>query len=94
MIFNFLILCVLLPSPSYQAAGRFLIFSYFYGFLILRSEQVAGTYGVACWQVADSRRAYGCAWVCAPMCLCICTCVCMCMTMYRLAANNQEGAAD
>ena len=50
---------------DYQTAGRFLMLSYFYGFLILRSRQVAsrqvaGTYSVARWQVADSRRADGC----------------------------------
>ena len=28
-----------------------------------RSEQVAGTYSVARWHVADSRRAYGCVYI-------------------------------
>ena len=46
----------LLPGPGNQAAGRFLILSYFYSFLILRFEQVAGKYCVARQQVADSRR--------------------------------------
>ena len=36
----------------FQAAGRFLILSYF-GRLILRSEQAAGNYGVARRHVAD-----------------------------------------
>ena len=48
---------MLLPGPGNQAAGRFLILSYFYGFLILMSEQAAGTYSVASRHVADSRRA-------------------------------------
>ena len=43
---------LLLSGPGNQAAGRFLILSYFYCFLILRSELVAGTYCVACRQVA------------------------------------------
>ena len=47
----------LLPTPGNQAAVTFLIQSYFYGFLNLRSEQVAGIYSVA-----DRRRAYGCAY--------------------------------
>ena len=49
---------VLLPNPGNQAVGRYLILSYFYGFLILRSEQVAGTYSVARRQVEDSQRVY------------------------------------
>ena len=44
------------PGPSNHAAGFFLILSYFYGFLILRSEQLTSTYCVARLQVADSRR--------------------------------------
>ena len=70
-----------------QAAGRFLILSHFYGFLILRSEQVAGTYSVALRKMANIRTAGG------PMALYICVFmymyVCMCMHMYRSAANNQ-----
>ena len=46
---------IVLPDPGNQAVGRFLILSYFYGLLILRSEHVAGTYSVARRQVADSR---------------------------------------
>ena len=68
---------LLLPGPGNQAAGRFLILSYFYGFLILRSEQVAGTYGVARRQVADSRRAYGCAYMCERVYICMYMCVCV-----------------
>ena len=63
-------LCVPLHGPGNQAAGRFLILSYFYGFLILRSEQVAGPNGVARRQVADSRRAYGRAYMRARACVC------------------------
>ena len=69
----------LLPGPSNQAAGRFLIFSYFYGLLILRSERVAGNYNVARRQVADSRRAnefvYMCMHVKVRECTCVCTCI-------------------
>ena len=52
-----------------QAAERFLIYSYFYGFLILRSEQVAGTDSVARRQVADGRRAYGCVYIYVYICV-------------------------
>ena len=73
----------LLPGPDNQAARRFLILSYFYGFLILRSDRVAGTYSLARPQVADSRRAYGFVYMCmhvyVRVCACICTCVCMYM---------------
>ena len=71
----------------FQAAGRFLILSYF-GCLILRSEQVAGNYSVAKRQVADSRMAYRFVCMCAHGCICICflhvyvlcvACVCMCI---------------
>ena len=69
----------------FQAAGRFLILSYF-GYL--RSEQVAGNYGVARQQVADSQMAYRFVCMCALVCICICVlhvyvlcvaCVCMCI---------------
>ena len=53
-----------------QAAGRISILSYFYGLLILRSAQVAGTYSVARRQVADSQRACGCVHMCAHVCIC------------------------
>ena len=75
----------LLHGPGYQAAGRFLIISYFYGFLILMSVQVDGTYSVAHRQVADSRRANGCAYRCAH--------VCIILYMNRLAVNNQQADA-
>ena len=88
----------LLPGPGNQAAWRFLILSYLYGFLILKSEQVTGTYGVAHRQVADIRRAWMCIYVCTRVYIhvyaCICTYVCMCMHMYRLAAHNQKAAAN
>ena len=76
------------PSPD-----RLLILRYFYSVLSLRSEQVAGTYGVARRQVVDNRRAYGCAYgrgniyICVHAC--ICTCECMCLHLNRLATNNQ-----
>ena len=38
---------VLHGPGNHAAAGRFLILSYFYGFFILGSDQVAGTYSVA-----------------------------------------------
>ena len=69
--------------------------SFFYGFLILSSQQVAGTYSVARRQVADSRRAYECVHLLAHVCVRmymrahVYACVCMCMHMYVLAAKNQ-----
>ena len=71
----------------FQATGRFLILSTF-GRLILRSEQVAGNYGVARRQVADCWMAYGFVCMCAHIYICICilhvyvlcvACVCMCI---------------
>ena len=62
-----------LPAPGNQAAGRFLILNYFYGFLIIiRLQQEADTYGVARRQAADSRRAYGCVYMCAHVWICVC----------------------
>ena len=78
----------LLPGPSNQAAGRFLILSYFYGFLIFRSDLVAGISSVARRQVADSGMAYGFVYICVCMYM-YCTCVWVCKHMYRLAKNNQ-----
>ena len=66
------------PLPGNLAAGRFLILSKFYCFLILRSEQVAGTNSVARRQVADSKRAYGFVYMgmrVQRVCTCVCTCI-------------------
>ena len=54
----------------------FLILSYFYGFLILRSEQVAGTYSVARPLVADPEGLWICIHVYVRVCSCVCTCIC------------------
>ena len=60
-----------LPGPGNQAAGRFLILSYFYSFLILRSEQVAGTYSTV-WRV-------GIWWIDGGL---MNLYICVCMYMY------------
>ena len=60
----------LLPGPGKQAAGRFLILSYFYGFLILRSEQVAGTPTVR--RVGRWRMAYGFIYMCIHVYMYLC----------------------
>ena len=77
---------LLIHGPGNQAAGRFLIFSYFYGFLILRSEQVAGIYSLTSRQVAVSRRGYGFVYMRMQW---LCTYVCMCMHRFRLATINK-----
>ena len=68
-----------LPGPGNQAAGRFFILSYFYGVLILRSEQVAGTYSVARRQVTDSRRDYGFVYMYMHVYVRVNACVCTCI---------------
>ena len=80
-----IVIIMLLTGRGNQAAGRFLILSYFYGFLILRTEQVAGTYCVARRQVEDSRKALGDAYMFAHVCFCICVCMhmYMCVHVYR-----------
>ena len=85
---------VLLPGSGNQDAGRFFILSYFYGFLIIRSEQeLAPTvWRIGRWRIAGRPMdVYRCVhtYVYVYLYACICTCVCMCMHMYRLAANNQ-----
>ena len=60
----------LLHGPGNQAGGRLLILNYFYGFLILRSEKIAGTH--ICGESA------GCEFVW----LCICVCLWMCKGVY------------
>ena len=77
------------PAPGNQAAKRFLISGYFYGFLILRSEQVAGTYGVARRQVADSRRTMDVyiqfIHMCADVCIYVCMYIYVCVHVYAHA---------
>ena len=58
MFFIFCLIHFATTWSWYQAAGRFLILRYFYGFLILMSDKVAGIYGVASRQVADIRSSY------------------------------------
>ena len=47
-----------------------------------RSEQVAGTYNVARWHVADSQRAYGCVYMCSHIYIYVCTRMYMHMSMH------------
>ena len=69
----------LLPGTGNQAAIRFLIISYFYCLLIVRSEEAPGTYGVARRQVADGRRADGCPYMRVRIYIYKCTSVCPCI---------------
>ena len=54
--------------------------SYFYGFLILRSEQVAGTYSVARLQVAMVGGHID-VYICVHTAH-VCICIYVCMNMY------------
>ena len=59
----------------------FLNLSYFYSFLIFRSEQGAGTYSVARPQVADSRRPLD-VHICVRTCVYVYEYACACMCVW------------
>ena len=77
-LFNFIVSLVLLPDPGNQVAGRFLILSYFYGFLFVRSEQIDGTYCVAHrrWRI-DGGHIEVYVYVCTGMHMYMCMHVCL-----------------
>ena len=73
----------LLPGPGNQAAGRIVIVSYFHGFLILKSEQVAAptVSRVRRWRIAGGLMDVH-MYAHVRICICVCIYMYMCVHVY------------